>query len=115
MREQRKPGGATIELDEDGFLKYPEMWTKEVARSLTRGEVPNILTPDHLKIINCVRQYYLESGTIPPIRLVIRSTGFSLACIHELFPSGYLKDICKVAGIPRNTVRIAPMLYTHHE
>ncbi|MFC2002452.1 TusE/DsrC/DsvC family sulfur relay protein [Chloroflexota bacterium] len=102
-------------VDEEGSLLQPETWTKKVARTLAQGEVPGSLTPDHWKVIDCVRQYYLESGTIPPIRLVVRSTGFSLRCIHELFPNGYAKGICKVAGIPRNTVRVAPMLHVPHD
>jgi len=103
----------TQEMDEEGFLLQPETWTKKVARTLARGEVYEGLTQDHWKIIDCVRQYYLEFETIPPIRLVVRRTGFSLVCIHELFPNGYAKGVCKVAGIPRNTVRVAPMSPVH--
>ncbi|MFC2036158.1 TusE/DsrC/DsvC family sulfur relay protein [Chloroflexota bacterium] len=114
MTIQRKTPANEKEMDEDGFLLQPETWTKKVAQSLTRGEILKTLTPDHWKVIDCVRQYYLESGTIPPVRLIVRSTGFSLACIHELFPNGYLKGICRVAGIPRNTVRTAPVLPVYH-
>jgi len=115
MTTQRKTPADEQEMDENGFLLQPETWTKKVARSLARGEVPKILTPDHWKVIDCVRQYYLEYGTIPPVRLIVRSTGLSLAGIHELFPNGYAKGICKVAGIPGNTVMVAPMLPVYHD
>ena len=115
MTKRQKTHAATQGMDEEGFLLQPETWTKKVALSLARGEVNKILTPDHWKVIDCVRQYYIEFETIPPIRLVVRRTGFSLTCIHELFPNGYAKGVCKVAGIPRNTVRIAPMLHGHHD
>jgi len=100
-------------MDEEGFLLQPETWNKKVAQTLAHGEVPDNLTPDHWKVIDCVREYYLESGTIPPVRLVVRRTGFSLSCIHELFPHGYARGVCKVAGIPRNTIKVAPMLNSH--
>ncbi|MFC1966022.1 TusE/DsrC/DsvC family sulfur relay protein [Chloroflexota bacterium] len=113
MTIQRKTPVGTQGMDEEGFLLQPETWTKKVARSLARGEVAKNLTPDHWKVIDCVRQYYIESGTIPPVRLVVRSTGFSLRCIHELFPSGYEKGVCKVAGIDIKTLRAAPMRYVN--
>ncbi len=113
MTTRRKIPAATQGMDEDGFLLQPGTWTKRVAQTLARGEVHEGLTPDHWKVIDCVRQYYLESGTIPPVRLIVRRTGFSLRCIHELFPHGYAKGICKVAGIPRDAVKVGPMLPVH--
>ena len=110
MTVKRKNSKVVQIVDEEGFLRLSEKWNKSIARSLARGEVSGNLTPDHWKITDFVRQHYLESGTIPPVRLVVRRTGFSLACIHELFPNGYAKGICKVAGIPGHTVKFAPML-----
>ena len=114
MTEKHNAFAATQIIDEEGFLLESETWNKRVAQTLARREVPERLTQDHWKVIDCVRQYYLESGTIPPVRLVVRLTGFSLSCIHVLFPNGYVKGVCKVAGIPRNTVRVAPMLHVPH-
>ena len=111
--KQKTPTPAQI-VDEEGFLLQPETWTKRVARTLAQGEVYEGLTQDHWKIIDCVRQYYLEFGTIPPIRLVVRRSGFSLRCIHELFPNGYAKGVCKVAGIDLKTLRAAPMRHVKH-
>ncbi|MFC1953088.1 TusE/DsrC/DsvC family sulfur relay protein [Chloroflexota bacterium] len=104
MAAQRKTPDDTQATDKEGFLLRTDIWTKNVARSLAQGEVHQTLTPDHWKIIDYVRQYYLESKTVPPVRLVARSTGFSFACINELFPNGYTKGVCKIAGIPRNKV-----------
>ena len=114
MTAKRKTPSVIQIVDEEGFLLQSETWNKKVARTLARKEVSGSLTPDHWKVIDCVRKYYIESGTIPPVRLVVRSTGFSLACIHELFPNGYAKGVCKVAGIPRNTVSVAPMPNVHY-
>jgi len=110
--EQRTLNIAPI-VDEDGFWLQPETWTKDLARELAGKDVPGGLTVDHWKVIDCVRQYYLEFGTIPPVRLVVRSAGFSLRRIHELFPQGYAKGVCKIAGIPQHTIRVAPMPQVH--
>ena len=114
MTVKGKVPSLTQIVDEDGFLLQPDTWDKKVARTLSRREVSGNLTPDHWKVIECVRQYYHEFGTIPPVRLVVRSTGFSLSCIHELFPNGYAKGVCKVAGIPSHAVKVGPMLPIHH-
>ena len=110
--EQRALNTAPI-VDEDGFLLQPETWTKGIARELAGGDMPGGLSRDHWKVIDCVRQYYLEFGTIPPVRLVVHSTAFSLRRIHELFPQGYAKGVCKAAGIPQHTIRVAPMPHVH--
>jgi TusE/DsrC/DsvC family sulfur relay protein len=35
--------------------------------------------------------------------VLIRNTGFKLAYIYELFPSGPGKGACRMAGLPRPT------------
>jgi len=115
MMAQQKTTAYKQEMDKEGFLLQPETWNKNVAQSLAQGEVHKNLTLDHWKIINYVRQYYLEFGVIPRIRLVVRNTGFSFPCIHELFPNGYTKGVCKIAGIPRNKVTVTPKRNVRHD
>jgi len=115
MAAQQKTPVERQEIDNEGFLLQAEIWDKNIARSLAQGEVHDTLTPDHWKVIDCVREHYLKSGIVPSIRRVVRSTGFSIACIHELFPNGYIKGICKIAGIPRNKVSGASMSRTHNK
>ena len=93
-----------LELDKDGFLVRAETWTKDMARVLADEEVPQGLTDDHWRVIDFMRQYYLEMGTVPPVRMLARRTGFSLRQLHGLFPSGLTNGACKIAGIPRNVI-----------
>ena len=93
------------EIDEEGFLVEPEAWTKDIAQVLSQDEVPKGLTDDHWKIINLMRQYYLEFGSVPPVRMVSRDTGFTLREIKELFPHGLTKGACRIAGIPRIAIK----------
>lgn len=39
----------------------------------------------------------------PMVRKVCKATGFDLATIYEMFPSGPAKGVCKVAGLPKPT------------
>lgn len=96
---------STLDLDEEGFLRKPEMWNRDVAQLLAQAEVPKGLTEDHWKIVDYLRQYYLEFSTVPPVRMLRRDTGFNLECIYKLFPSGLTRGACRIAGISRNTIR----------
>jgi tRNA 2-thiouridine synthesizing protein E len=106
--EMARSGGSittALNVDKEGFLLKPESWTKEVAQQLARGEVKEGLTGDHWKVIDYLRQYYLEFGTVPPVRMLRRYTGFDLEYLYKLFPSGLTKGACKIAGIPRLAIR----------
>jgi tRNA 2-thiouridine synthesizing protein E len=93
------------ETDTEGFLSQPETWTKDVAEVLARREVPEKLTEDHWKVIDYLRKYYLQFETVPPVKMLCRDTGLKFSYICKLFPSGLTKGACKIAGIPRSTIR----------
>jgi tRNA 2-thiouridine synthesizing protein E len=94
---------ATAYVDQDGYLLASAKWNKEVGQLLAFGVVPGCLTEDHWKIVEYLRQYYLKSGTVPPVRKLCRDTGFDPRTIYKLFPSGLARGACKIAGIPRST------------
>jgi dissimilatory sulfite reductase related protein len=94
-------GDTVLETDEDGFLRTPLLWTEDVAHALARTEGVDELTDEHWKIVKFIRDYYLESGIAPMLRMLTRSTGRTLAQIYELFPSGPARGACKIAGLPR--------------
>lgn len=89
-----------LDLGEDGFLMRPDIWSNHVAQLLAQGEVQGGLTNDHWKIIEYLRQYYLEFDAAPPVRILRKHTGCGIECIYKLFPSGLARGACKVAGIP---------------
>ena len=99
---------AMPKLDNDGYMLHPEMWTEEIAELLAREMVPERLTKEHWTIIYYLREYYLEFGTVPPVGMLCRDTGFSLKYIYKLFPgnlprglnAGLSKCACKIAGLP---------------
>ena len=96
-------GGQPIEIDEDGFIQEPDKWNEGVAADLAKTEGVDDLTDEHWKVVNYLREYYIEFGVAPMIRKLCKSTGFKLNKIYELFPSGPAKGACKVAGLPKPT------------
>jgi len=96
-------GDISIDVDEDGFMQEPEKWNEEVAKALATTEGVDEITEDHWKVVNYLREYYLQFGVAPMIRKLCKKTGFSLKEIYELFPSGPAKGACKVAGLPKPT------------
>ncbi len=96
-------GGVKIEVDEDGFIQEPDKWNKEVAEDIAKTENAYPMDDERWKVVNYLRNYYLEYEIAPPIRMLCKQTGFDLKHIYQLFPGGPAKGACKVAGLPKPT------------
>jgi dissimilatory sulfite reductase related protein len=96
-------GGKELDIDEDGFIQEPEKWDKAVAEDIAKTEEAYPMSEDHWKVVNYLRNYFLEFEIAPPIRMVTKQTGFDLKTIYKLFPGGPAKGACKVAGLPKPT------------
>lgn len=96
-------GGTEIEVDEDGFLQEPERWNETVAEDLAKTEEAFPMSDDHWKVVNYLRDYYLQYEIAPPIRMLTKQTGLALKYIYQLFPGGPAKGACKIAGLPKPT------------
>ena len=96
-------GGKELEIDEDGFIQEPDKWDKAVAEDIAKTEEAYPMSDDHWKLVNYLRNYFLEFEIAPPVRMVIKQTGFDLKAIYKLFPGGPAKGACKVAGLPKPT------------
>ncbi len=95
--------GNQLEVDEDGFITDPAIWNEAVAKDLAKTEHVEDMSEAHWKVVNMIRNYYLEFGVAPMIRKLCKETGFKLKEIYDLFPSGPAKGACKVAGLPKPT------------
>lgn len=95
--------GVAIEVDEDGFIVDPAVWSTDLVEVFAKDEGIEALTEQHWKVINYLRDYFKQYGIAPMIRKLCKDTGFSLKEIYELFPSGPAKGACKLAGLPKPT------------
>lgn len=105
MRKTEEKPTALPETDEEGFLTKGDIWSEGVAELLAKILVPEDLTDDHWRVINYMRQYYLEFNSVPPVRKLSRDTGISLRQLKVLFPDGLTRGACRIAGIPRHVIR----------
>lgn len=87
--------------DHDGFLRELTHWTREIAEDMARRNDIGPLTDDHWKVIEFVKDYYLETGESPPIVRIGKTLGFSSKHICELFPCGVARGAYRLAGLPR--------------
>ena len=98
-----KLGKKNIEVDEYGFMQKLEDWDEVVAEELATAEGTPPMNEDAWKLVDFIREYFLNNEIAPPIRMIVKQTGLSLKYIYQLFPKGPAKGACKVAGLPRPT------------
>lgn len=99
--------GTRVRMDEEGYLVDPESWDEQVAEELSETE--NLqLAPEHWKVIRFMRRYYDEHRVAADARFVVRFMADELGYgrkarneLFKLFPYGYVKQACKVAGMKR--------------
>lgn len=91
-------------FDPEGYLVDPSDWTEDIARDLAADE--NIeLTDDHWTVVRFMRDWQQTHGLTPDARFVIRhlrdAVGADRNRLFELFPYGYVKQACRIAGMKR--------------
>ena len=99
-----KPAPAP-KVDDRGYMTEPSMWTPSIAEALAKEQGLVEITNDQWKVILHMRQYYLEYGIVPPIRMLSRETSFTLRQMKNMFPGGLADSACKIAGLPRDAIK----------
>ena len=94
-------------LDEEGYLVDPADWNESIAEDLARRE-RIALTDAHWTVIRFMRRYYEEHHIAPDARHVMKHLAKVKAAgkagrndLFVLFPYGYVKQACKIAGMRR--------------
>jgi len=96
-----------IATDDQGYLVYPEQWDETIARKLA-DQYGIELGDEHWKILHFIRDYYQEHQIAVDARFVIKYLAEELGYkkdarqrLYELFPYGYMQQVCKIAGMKR--------------
>lgn len=99
----------TIALDKDGFLESLDDWSLEVAHALA-AEEGITLSPEHVEILNLLRNFYSEFQLSPATRPLIKYTALKLGPekgnsmhLNRLFNGTPAKLAAKLAGLPKPT------------
>jgi len=96
------------ERDNEGYIVNPEDWNQEVARELAAEEQLE-LTEAYWPVLNYIRDYWNEHKVAPDVRHVIKhlaeeqgqDKAQAKQLLFQLFPYGYVKQACKIAGMQR--------------
>jgi tRNA 2-thiouridine synthesizing protein E len=94
-------------FDEEGYLVDPADWNESVAEALALKE-GIALTEAHWAVLRFMREYYEEHHIAPDARHVMKhlaayrgAEGADRNDLFRLFPYGYVKQACKIAGMRR--------------
>jgi len=92
--------GATVQVNDDGFMTNPAEWTKEIAVEMAKEEGIAELTAEHWKVIDFSRQSAVASGgASPTLRTITTGCNISTKDLFALFPKGPAKKVAKIAGL----------------
>jgi tRNA 2-thiouridine synthesizing protein E len=95
-----KYNGNTYEVDEMGFLLDHHQWDEAFAEGAAAFTgIPEGLSKRHWKVIHFIRDTFDEQGRCPLVYETCRANGIDMKTLGALFPSGYLRGACKLAGI----------------
>ena len=92
--------GKTYEVDAKGFILDSEQWDEGFARAIAPTlEIKGGLTEEHWRIITFIRAYLVKHRTCPLVYETCHANGLFLRELQRLFPTGYLRGACKLAGV----------------
>ena len=97
-----------ITYDAEGYLIDPEHWDESVARTLAEDEGIE-LEAGYWPVLHFMRKYWSEHRVAPDVRHVVdflaREQGIekkdAKRQLFQMFPYGYVKQACKIAGMQR--------------
>lgn len=87
-------------LDEQGFLNPPEQWDEVFAEGMAEQlGIHGGLTPEHWAFIHYLRRKFIEEKTVPLVVYACADNNLRLSRFAFLFPTGYIRGACRIAGI----------------
>jgi len=88
------------QVDDNGFLVDFNQWDRNFVESLAPSlKIENGLSDNHWKVINFIRDSYKELGRCPLVYQTCKMNDLHLSEFKNLFPTGYLRGACRLAGI----------------
>ncbi len=93
-------GNKNYQVDTEEFLSDFKEWDENFARGMApKVGIISGLSEDHWKIIYFIRDTFKQTGKCPLVYETCRMNRLHLQELKKLFPAGYLRGACKVAGV----------------
>jgi tRNA 2-thiouridine synthesizing protein E len=97
--------GTRYQLDRFGFLADPARWDTRFAEAMAeRLGMGGGLTLLHWKTILFVRKRLVGRGEVARLYGTCRHCGLTRRRLRHLFPAGYLRGVCRIAGVPYEAI-----------
>ena len=97
-----------IERDSEGYLVRPGDWDEAIANEIAKEEGIE-LSEAYWRLLRYIRDSFMENDIAPDVRHLISyladTKGWTKKeakqYVFELFPYGYVKQACKIAGMKK--------------
>ena len=97
--------GRSYPLDRRGFLADPGVWDLQFAAAMARRlGMAGELTLLQVKMVLFVRRWFVQNGEVARVFQACRGCGLSRMRLRALFPWGYQRGVCRLAGIPYHVI-----------
>lgn len=92
--------GKSYTLDEFGFLDPQDQWDEDFAEGMARLQgIYDGLTEEHWDFIRYIRDKVLNEETLPLMVVACVDNNLRLGRLKKLFPTGYFRGACRIAGV----------------
>jgi TusE/DsrC/DsvC family sulfur relay protein len=91
--------GKVYELERDGCLKRFSDWSTDFAEAMASEAGIAKLTEDHWRILRYLRTSVEKHHRTPIVHRTVRDNSMSLRDLERLFPTGYHRGACMLAGL----------------
>ncbi|UCG83566.1 MAG: TusE/DsrC/DsvC family sulfur relay protein [Dehalococcoidia bacterium] len=92
--------GKNYDVDEQGFLLNFNQWDEDFATSMaTKCGLSEGLLEKHWAVIRFIRDSFHKKGKCPLVYETCRANNLTWSGLRDLFPTGYLRGACLLAGI----------------
>jgi tRNA 2-thiouridine synthesizing protein E len=99
----------TYDIDDEDFLMSADQWDENFAEVMApKIGIKNGLTASHWRVLNFIRDAFVESGKCPMVHETCKALGLHTLELSRLFPTGYLRGACKLAGLTYRAQQIHP-------
>lgn len=100
--------GIEIATDEEGYLINPDDWNETVTEQMALAENVELMDETWV-VVKFIRAFYDEHKVAVDIRFVAKHLASECGYtkkearnrLFKLFPYGYVKQACKIAGMKR--------------
>lgn len=100
MSDAANSARPVYEVDVDGYMLFPDKWSREIGADIARKEGIRELGDSHWKVIEFARDYFDRYDSSPRLHRVSQATGVGPEQLAQLFPPHPPAILAKIAGLP---------------